>query len=168
MYRFTWLKVSSVDQSTSVIISPCNKAMSRNLNRIGIAPTLVDKLSNAGVIRVSDYYESSLITLMTKCQLNRDEIEEINRLIAGKVAPAPMNGLQILLSNHETASAETAVSSSSVPSSSSSSGTGSGNVVTQSPFCVSTGSTGLDALLGGGLPRVGITEVVGLPGMGEY
>ena len=141
--------------------------MSRNLNRIGIAPALVDKLSNAGVIRVSDYYESSLITLMTKCQLNRDEIEEINRLIAGKVAPAPINGLQILLSNHETASAETVASSSSVPSSSSS-GTGSGNVVTQSPFCVSTGSTGLDALLGGGLPRVGITEVVGLPGMGKY
>jgi len=134
---------------------------SRNLNRIGIAPTLVDKLSNAGVIRVSDYYESSLITLMTKCQLNRDEIEDINRLIAGKVAPAPMNGLQILLRNRETASAEIAASSSSITSSNS------GNVVSQSSFCVSTGSEGLDALLGGGLPRVGITEVVGLPGMGK-
>lgn len=138
--------------------------MSRNLNRIGIASTLVDKLSNAGVIRVSDYYESSLITLMTKCQLNRDEIEDINRLIAGKIAPAPMNGLQILLRNRETASGEIAVSSSSITSSSSNS---SGNVVSQSPFCVSTGSEGLDALLGGGLLRVGITEVVGLPGMGK-
>lgn len=131
--------------------------MSRNLNRIVYDAVLLDKLTNAGLIRVSDYYESSVITLMTKCQLNRVDIEKINQLIADKVAPAPMNALQIQLSHQKSGSEDVLVASSS-------SGVVSSSGSNQ---YVSTGSTGLDTLLGGGLSQIGITEVVGSPGMGK-
>lgn len=149
--------------------------MSRGLNRCGLAPTHVDKLSSQGLTKVSDYYETSPIVLLSKCQLNLEEVQEINRIVAGKLAPPPMNALAIRLKqqeSHHTSFPTTVTSSTnlpttsasasvSAPSSSSSSGLGQYSRV-------STGSPSLDALIGGGFSWTGITEVVGSPGMGTF
>lgn len=109
----------------------------RKLERMGIDPSICERLTRNNVTTVREFLTTSPLVLMLQADLSLKEVKELIAMVSEKVHAKPQNGLLVMHSR------------------------------TQETRFLSTGISKFDAALKGGLLVGSISEICGAPGAGK-